>query len=493
MTGASLPIVLLVFIAAAIAEPLHVPISRRETPAKKDWGSIAAGIRKKYGYGTGKDKRMESAVSIINYNADTAYFGAIAVGTPPQSFNVLLDTGSSDLWIASSQCSICSFTTNTFTSASSSTYKEGSTKPVTIQYGSGSAIGFVAQETVAWGGFTVQNQTFVEVAETDILIGSMSGILGLAWPGIVSTGSSTKPFWLAASDAGQFDTKEFGVYLARSGGEATSGFGANEDGNGGVFTLGGVNETLYTGDIEFLNLTTYPGWTGGKSFWQVDIASFTVNGKSTNIPSGVGSIAAIDTGTTLIGGPSSSVKDFYALIPNSKALSDATLQGFYSFPCATQLDVSVTFAGGTKAWKIQTEDINLGRYDVNSDCVGALFDLGAGSSIGGGFGNPSWIVGGTFLKNVYSVFRSDPPSVGFAALAAANGGAATSTEPVGSASGPLATVTKPLTGTTRVTSTAGASGATGAASSGSNRGTGQKEARLGWILALTFVFMSWQT
>jgi cathepsin D len=31
---------------------------------------------------------------------------------------------------------------------------------------------------------------------------------------------------------------------------------------------------------------------------------------------------------------------------------------------------------------------------------------------------PGWVVGDTFLKNVYSVFRANPPSIGFAALAA---------------------------------------------------------------------------
>jgi cathepsin D len=46
-----------------------------------------------------------------------------------------------------------------------------------------------------------------------------------------------------------------------------------------------------------------------------------------------------------------------------------------------------------------------------SQCVGAIFSY-SGSSDG-----PGWIIGDTFLKNVYSVFRANPASVGFAALA----------------------------------------------------------------------------
>ena len=46
-----------------------------------------------------------------------------------------------------------------------------------------------------------------------------------------------------------------------------------------------------------------------------------------------------------------------------------------------------------------------------STCVGGFFALDTS-----GTSAPAWIVGDTFLKNVYSVFRASPPSVGFAQL-----------------------------------------------------------------------------
>lgn len=54
----------------------------------------------------------------------------------------------------------------------------------------------------------------------------------------------------------------------------------------------------------------------------------TVNGKSVTLPSG--NVAAIDTGTTLIGGPSAAVASIYAQIPGSQQLS-GNLAGFYGF------------------------------------------------------------------------------------------------------------------------------------------------------------------
>lgn len=257
----------------------------------------------------------------------------------------------------------------------------------------------------------------VDRLQSGLLSGQTSGILGLAFPAIASTRST--PFWQNLLNEGQLEAPEFSFWMTRLNGDPTAG----ENENGGVFTLGGTNSSLFSGEIEFLDLATGSAFGNTPTYWLLPLQTVTVQGSPVSgLATGSNALSAIDTGTTLIGGPSDDVERIWSQVPGSTRAPNN--QGLYVFPCRTQVNVTLNFGGRT--WAISPDDMNLGPVtSTGSMCAGAIFDLNMGSNIPVGSGNPSWVVGATFLKNVYSVYRADPPSIGFAELSTAAGGSGT--------------------------------------------------------------------
>jgi len=413
---------LLLLPAIYAVDPIHIPLKRKVgRPATyQDHLAAAEFMRARYGLGGAATKttptpakRMQrrgsaESLNFINQGGDASYFGTVDIGTPPQSFNVILDTGSSDLWVADSNCGNCDQTTPVFNSGASKTFEQVQTSPIPISYGSGNVAGILATESVSMGNFSITAQGFlsVESVSKDLLTGSVSGIMGLAFGAISSTGAI--PFWNALITDNQLAAPEMAFWLTRF-----RGTNFKDEEPGGSFTLGGTNASLFQGDIEFLPMAG----PSQPTFWLLGVSVINVQGQSLKLAAtGNNALAAIDTGTTLIGGPTTDVANLWAQIPGS-ALVGPTMPGFYEFPCSTTLNISMGFGGSV--WPISPDDMNLGSGTGGGNmCLGGIFDLSQGSSIEANQGNPSWVVGDTFLKNVYSVFRQDPLSIGFAELSA---------------------------------------------------------------------------
>ncbi|KAI8996510.1 acid protease [Trametes punicea] len=322
------------------------------------------------------------AVKLTDQDEDLEWTGTISIGSPAQSFTIDFDTGSSDLWVPSSSCSSCrGHKTYDPSKSSTSSKKSGSFR---ISYGDGStASGTPYTDTVTVGGVEVTNQYLAAVTSesSEFQQDPADGLLGLGFTAISSLGHD--PFFITAVNQGAVSEGVFSFKLGKSGSE---------------LYVGGTNTDLYTGKIESHKLSS------SKGYWQIGGASVTLNGKTA--ASGFDTI--IDSGSTIMAAPTKAAEAFWEQVPNAQLYDED--QGLYSFPCDSVPEVA--FSWGGKRWTISADDFNLGETEQGSgQCVGALSsgDLGLGSS--------TWLLGDTFMKNVYTVFSVDDNSVGFAELA----------------------------------------------------------------------------
>ncbi|OXB36258.1 endopeptidase [Cryptococcus neoformans] len=319
----------------------------------------------------GQTKRAQQSIDLIDIGLDGLYSAPIEIGTPPQQFIVIMDTGSSDLWVAEKGCTadFCS-KTYTFDASNSFTF-ETEKRQFSIAYGSGNAGGYLANDTVSTGGFTIREQAFAVVTQAvDGLIDyPTSGLLGLAWNTIASSYST--PFWQALASSGAWDSPEMGVYLARFKGNSSAQM---IEFDGGHFIFGGVDSTKFEGDLNYI-----PIGPGKRDFWKLPLESMTVGGNSIDVSKGLltggkAPACAIDTGTTLIGVPTDMAAAIYAQIPGSSKVPTSVMgqEGYYQYPCDTNVDVKLKFGG--VEYGISNTDMNFGTFtDDGKICVGAFF------------------------------------------------------------------------------------------------------------------------
>jgi phytepsin len=229
-------------------------------------------------------------VYLKNY-LDAQYYGEISIGSPAQNFTVIFDTGSSNLWVPSSKCyfSIACYFHTRYKSYKSSTYTENG-KSCSIHYGSGSISGYFSQDNVGVGDVVVKDQVFIEATREGSLtfiLAKFDGILGLGFQEI-SVGDAV-PVWYNMVDQGLVDEEVFSFWLSRD----------PEAEVGGEIVFGGVDPKHFKGNHSYVPVTK-------KGYWQFEMGDFLVGNQSTGFCEG-GCAAIVDSGTSLIAGPTTVV------------------------------------------------------------------------------------------------------------------------------------------------------------------------------------------
>ncbi|GMH12041.1 hypothetical protein Nepgr_013882 [Nepenthes gracilis] len=233
------------------------------------------------------------------------YFGEIGIGTPPQKFTLIFDTGSSNLWVPSAKCyfSIACYFHSKYKSSQSSSYTKNG-KSAEIHYGTGAISGFFSQDHVKLGDLVVENQDFIEATREPsitFVAAKFDGILGLGFQEI-SVGNAV-PVWYNMVKQGLVNEPVFSFWLNRN---------ATEE-EGGEIVFGGVDPNHYKGEHTFVPVTH-------KGYWQFDMDDVLVGGETTGYCSG-GCSAIADSGTSLLAGPTTIVAQINHAIGASGVVS----------------------------------------------------------------------------------------------------------------------------------------------------------------------------
>ncbi|PYI17314.1 pepsin-like aspartic protease [Aspergillus aculeatinus CBS 121060] len=320
---------------------------------------------------------------LVDNFMNAQYFSEIELGTPPQTFKVVLDTGSSNLWVPSSECgSIACYLHNKYDSSSSSTYKKNGSE-FAIRYGSGSLSGFVSQDTLTIGDLTIKEQDFAEATQEPGLafaFGRFDGILGLGYD-TISVNKIVPPFYNMLKQ-GLLDEPVFAFYLGD----------ANKEGDSSEATFGGVDKSHYTGELIKIPLRR-------KAYWEVDLDSIALGDDVAELEN-TGVI--LDTGTSLIALPSSLAEMINAQIGAKKGWT-----GQYTIDCAKRSSLpDVTFALSGHNFTISAFDYTL---ETQGSCISAFMGMDFPEPVG-----PLAILGDSFLRKWYSVYDLGNSAVGLA-------------------------------------------------------------------------------
>ncbi|KAG0061101.1 hypothetical protein BGZ89_011748 [Linnemannia elongata] len=358
-----------------------------------------------------RKRQAGSDITLTSVYGDVLYTVPITLGTPPQKFNLAIDTGSYVTWVVSSNCiaGACANITNHFNPALSAS-AQVSTVPFASQYVSGDKVsGFYMTEQYGIGNLNFKGVAGLVNVNQASLPPTVDGIMGL-W----STAPGDAPILKVLSTTKALAKNQIGVWLQAN--DPPTKAAQRHNAAGGEITFGGANPARYKEPITYVNCV-------GDTPWMVSVTAMNVNGRA--IATG-GAKATIDTGTSLMVVPETVADSIHASIPGSFKTAE---YGWF-VPCDGTTPITITLGNFVttipyKSFAIQDNyaTLNTGRVICLSS---AMYPMGATVPI------KDWLLGAVFLKNMYSIYDFDPSvpggRIGFAQLAV---GGNAGTGPVG--------------------------------------------------------------
>jgi len=244
----------LVFLAILITSQAlhHVPIKKRQV-----------------------NKHTQTYVEDLRNSHNTELTGTIQVGTPPQEFTVIFDTGSSNFWLPGHDC-FGAGNRRKFVPFQSSSFIP-SEQHIHLQYGKGSAMGKIGKDHAKVAGLDIKNISFARLTTLEGMDPNsrFDGLIGLAFPEI---------------SAGKVPT--FLDHLLQQGLIKDASFSLYMSPNSSALVLGGVDPRYQAGEFRYFPIRD-------DGYWNVEMESLRL-GETFFEGAKNGLVVMFDSGTSRI-------------------------------------------------------------------------------------------------------------------------------------------------------------------------------------------------
>merc|ERR1719420_290202 len=320
------------------------------------------------------------------------YYGKISIGTPPQEFLVVFDTGSGNLLLPSKECTdeACTshkrFDSQLSKNSVQIAFADQPDKPVeknggdrdvvTITFGTGEMSGVFVKDRICVGSICTTGNFVAATEESDepFSLVPFDGIFGLALPQM--------------AEAAGFSVMDCMVHDKVLKSNIFSVFFGADDNEDSEITFGEFREERIASSLFYAPVST-PG------YWQVKMEDVTIDNQKQKLCSGKdGCQVAVDTGTSLLAGPTEIVN---SLIDRLSVADDCA--NYHRLP-------SLGFVVEGHVLNLLPDDY----VDKSSDgCSVALMSMDIPPPKG-----PLFIFGDPFLRKYYTVYDRQNLRVGFA-------------------------------------------------------------------------------
>ncbi|KAG9700546.1 acid protease, partial [Aureobasidium melanogenum] len=411
-----------------------IPLARANTKTN----SLSAGYLQAIRSGRHVDgvfSRLQNGTTdLLSVGAGSVFLASLGAGG--ETFEVVIDTGSSDTWLVNNQFTCvdpsdsevideaeCAFGP---TYSLSSTAQQVPNRNFNISYADGERLnGEIITEDLTFAGLTVENQTMGLVTVAGWYgDGTSSGLVGLAYASLTNQYSGSDPAQdipgfnipynplLTSMFVQNITAPIFSIALDRDVTQSAQSAG-------GVLAVGGIPDIPHgkswaVANISVVSIDSSTGPTEEYQFYSIELdgwavsknwnASFDVamtgNPKKAPLIGAPTYNTIVDSGTSLIYAPTDVASSLAAAFSPPAVLSSS--YGLYTVAC----NATVPLFGVTISKKV---------FYINP--LDLIIDTGAGFCVTGvqDNGGGMTIIGDTFMRNVLTVFDVGAAQVRFSA------------------------------------------------------------------------------